>query len=100
MEGTEHIHAESLPSQIHGTTGVPRAAPQSDEERRESGVVINEGTGLNYPELKEQFEREFLVKALRAFNGKVNQTAIHTKMTKVTLLRKLEKYGINPREYY
>lgn len=55
---------------------------------------------LNYPELKAQFEKEFIIKALKTFNGRVNKTAAHTKMTKVTLLRKLEKYGINPREYY
>lgn len=54
---------------------------------------------LNYPALKEKFEKEFLIRALRAFDGRVNQTAEHTQMTKVTLLRKLEKYGINPREF-
>jgi DNA-binding NtrC family response regulator len=54
---------------------------------------------LKYPVLKEKFEKEFIRKALKAFNGRINQTAEHTQMTKVTLLRKLEKYGINPKEY-
>jgi DNA-binding NtrC family response regulator len=49
---------------------------------------------LNYPNLKEQFEKEFLIKALKCFKGRINQTALHTQMTKVTLLRKLEKYNI------
>ncbi|MFK7824742.1 MAG: sigma-54-dependent transcriptional regulator [Oligoflexales bacterium] len=62
--------------------------------------MIDDFSDLNYPALKEQFEREFLIRALKAFRGKVNQTAAHTKMTKVTLLRKLEKYGINPKEYH
>ncbi len=55
--------------------------------------------GLNFPMLKEQFEKEFLIKALRAYDGRINQTALQTKMTKVTLLRKLEKYKIDPKEY-
>ena len=55
---------------------------------------------LNYPQLKERFEREFLIRALKAFDGRVNQTAEHTQMTKVTLLRKLEKYGIDPKQYH
>ena len=56
-------------------------------------------TTLDYPLLKEQFEREFLVKALSSFDGRVNQTALHTKIPKMTLLRKLEKYKIDPKEY-
>ena len=55
---------------------------------------------LNYPALKERFEKEFIIKALKAFDGRINQTAEHTQMTKVTLLRKLEKYGINPKEFH
>lgn len=55
---------------------------------------------LNYPALKERFEREFIIKALKAYHGRVNRTAAHTQMTKITLLRKLEKYGINPKEFH
>lgn len=55
---------------------------------------------LDFPSCKEEFERNFIVGALKAFGGRINQTALHTKMTKVTLLRKLQKYGINPREYH
>jgi DNA-binding NtrC family response regulator len=55
---------------------------------------------LNYPILKEQFEKDFIIRALKAFDGRINLTANNTKMTKITLLRKLEKYGINPREYH
>ncbi len=55
---------------------------------------------LNFPVMKERFERDFICKALEFHRGRINQTAIHTQMTKVTLLRKLEKYGINPKEFY
>ena len=61
--------------------------------------MLSDFSDLKYPVLKERFEKEFIIRALKAFNGRINQTAEHTQMTKVTLLRKLEKYGINPREY-
>lgn len=54
---------------------------------------------LDFQAGKEEFERQFLISALKVFHGKVNQTAIRANIPKKTLLRKLEKYGINPREY-
>jgi DNA-binding NtrC family response regulator len=54
---------------------------------------------LDFQANKEEFERQFLISALRAFNGRINQTALHANIPKKTLLRKLEKYGINARDY-
>jgi len=54
---------------------------------------------LDFQANKEEFEKQFLISALRAFNGRINQTALHANIPKKTLLRKLEKYGINAREY-
>ncbi|MCB0348312.1 MAG: sigma-54-dependent Fis family transcriptional regulator, partial [Bdellovibrionales bacterium] len=48
---------------------------------------------------KEAFEKEFIIKALKTFKGRINQTALHANIPKKTLLRKIEKYGLNPREY-
>jgi two-component system response regulator HydG len=48
---------------------------------------------------KEEFEKQFLISALRAFRGKINQTALHANIPKKTLLRKLEKYGITAKDY-
>ena len=55
---------------------------------------------LNYPAMRDRFEREFIIKALKAYKGRINQTAEATQMTKVTLLRKLEKYGIDAKDYF
>ena len=106
MENSDILALTSLPGHVsaylQAGNDLGASNPgENSEERQEYGVVgmIPDVSELNYPMLKEQFEREFLIKALQAFSGKVNQTAVHTKMTKVTLLRKLEKYGINPREY-
>jgi DNA-binding NtrC family response regulator len=54
---------------------------------------------LDFQANKEEFERQFLIKALKAFRGRINQTALHANIPKKTLLRKLEKYGINARDY-
>ncbi|WP_176736311.1 sigma-54 dependent transcriptional regulator [Oligoflexus tunisiensis] len=106
IEGTDEIHLDSLPPHIQNQ------APEIDEPHHEVGEtsrfqeelrtieqLMTEANSLKYPELKEQFEKEFIKRALKAFNGRINQTAEQTQMTKVTLLRKLEKYNINPKEY-
>ena len=57
------------------------------------------GERLDFNRHKEAFEREFIVKALKTFKGRINQTALHANIPKKTLLRKIEKYGINARDY-
>lgn len=57
------------------------------------------GDALDFNKQKEAFEREFIVKALRTFKGRINQTALHANIPKKTLLRKIEKYGINAKDY-
>jgi len=61
-------------------------------------VSIN-GDRLDFNKHKEAFEREFIVKALKMFKGRINQTALHANIPKKTLLRKIEKYGIIARDY-
>jgi two-component system, NtrC family, response regulator HydG len=55
---------------------------------------------LNFNVAKETFEKAFIINALKAHKGKINQTAIKAHIPKKTLLRKIEKYNINPKEYY
>ncbi len=62
------------------------------------GVSIS-GDTLDFNKHKEAFEREFIVKALKTFKGRINQTALHANIPKKTLLRKIEKYGIIARDY-
>ncbi len=65
----------------------------------EEQIVRIEGETLDFNKHKEAFEREFIIKALKVFKGRINQTALHANIPKKTLLRKLEKYGINARDY-
>jgi DNA-binding NtrC family response regulator len=66
----------------------------------DTSSLIPDGQELNFPILRERFEKEFIIKALTAYRGRINQTAEATQMTKVTLLRKLEKYGIDAKDYF
>jgi two-component system response regulator HydG len=104
VEGTEQVRLESLPDHIQMLVGGNKqsasGAPMPGEPGAKEGEMLTNVSELNYPQLKERFEREFLIRALKAFDGRVNQTAEHTQMTKVTLLRKLEKYGIDPKQYH
>jgi two-component system response regulator HydG len=107
IESSDLIHPEALPEHIQAgvhRSGASKNDASTRDEADSESLVISESGGatddLNYPALKEKFEKEFIIKALRAFNGRINQTAEHTQMTKVTLLRKLDKYGINPREFH
>lgn len=91
------------------TGGEPLAAPaDATIEIKDGAVASNASSGrgfrldiqkLDYQANKEEFERQFLINALIAFNGRINQTALHANIPKKTLLRKLEKYGINARDY-
>ena len=41
-----------------------------------------------------------IIQALKLNSGKINQTALKANIPKKTLLRKIEKYEINPKSYY
>ena len=97
MESSDRLGVASLPSYIQ--TVSPTQPTGTAMGRAGAESLIDNFSDLNYPILKERFEKEFIQRALQAFNGRINQTAEHTQMTKVTLLRKLEKYGINPRDF-
>ena len=55
---------------------------------------------LDFQRAKDQFEEEFIVQALKLNSGKINQTALNANIPKKTLLRKIEKYEINPKDFY
>ena len=58
------------------------------------------GPRMDFQLAKDLFEKEFIVYALKVNKGRINQTALKANIPKKTLLRKIEKYEINPKEYY
>ncbi len=122
MESTDILQAPSFDLQSSSAAGIspsmassiPTVAtairsgasmvdsPSGGSSKASNGefLFVREGDELNYPALRDRFEREFIVKALTAYKGRINQTAEATQMTKVTLLRKLEKHGIDAKSYF
>ena len=50
---------------------------------------------MDFQKQKDEFEKRFIIEALKANKGKINQTALNSNIPKKTLLRKIEKYGID-----
>lgn len=55
---------------------------------------------MDFQIAKELFEKEFIIQALKFNKGKINQTALKANIPKKTLLRKIEKYEIDPKMFY
>lgn len=126
LEESNHLTIGSLPESFLRSTGIhlenllsksPLKQNLADEESEEFSDLDNlddeQTTGienedahlpggvsaLDFNVHKEAFEKEFIVKALKAFKGRINQTALHANIPKKTLLRKIEKYGIVAKDY-
>jgi DNA-binding NtrC family response regulator len=123
LEESNMLHVSSLPESILNATGTELSAaqlkqredmiaagatndePSANEEpavEQETGseeIIKISGEALDFNKHKEMFEKEFIIKALKMFKGRINQTALHANIPKKTLLRKIEKYGINARDY-
>lgn len=94
VETTDAITYFSLPEYIRKAT------------KKGLGVALSGKSGstialenLDWEKGKEAFEREFIVSALKTTKGRINLTAEQANIPKNTLLRKIKKYNINPREY-
>jgi two-component system response regulator HydG len=125
IESTDQIQVGSLPSVVLKGNQIK----QNDKVEEESSSMIDVeeiqnsilddddddpiGTGgsnihlnisasgsFDFQQAKDVFEKEYIISALKANKGKINQTALNANIPKKTLLRKIEKYGINPKEYY
>jgi two-component system, NtrC family, response regulator HydG len=115
LEDTNRITLKALPDKVLGQLSVndliqpkPFETPSVDVIEADDEVEIEgaplEGVpavegDLDFNKQKETFEKDFIIMALKKFRGRINQTALHANIPKKTLLRKIEKYGINPKEY-
>jgi two-component system response regulator AtoC len=94
IENSNIITFPSLPENVKKV-----ALPPAEHLAQLARNPQNAGLPLDYDALKEQFEKEFIISALKANRGKINQTVAHANIPKNTLLRKIKKYGIYPRDY-
>ncbi len=89
VENSNQITATSLPENIResGKDHALRVAP------------LGYSGPLDFDAFKDQMEKDFIISALKANNGRINQTVAQANIPKNTLLRKIRKYGINVKEY-
>ena len=88
--GTE-ISARDLPAWF--IQGLGDSNPAAKGDSRLLGVAEFSMT-LDYAATISGFEREYLVRALARFRGRVNQTARAIGMNKSTLLRRIRAYEL------
>jgi two-component system, NtrC family, response regulator AtoC len=82
---------------IIGTSSLPENVLEAARSNTDSSRATG-GNTLDFEQFKEQSEKEFIVRALKMNQGRINQTVAFAGIPKNTLLRKIKKYGINVRE--
>lgn len=89
VENSPVITLASLPENIQQADGTG------------AGISFPQGYSgpLDFDRFKEMTEKEFIMQALRANQGRINQTVAHANIPKNTLLRKIKRYGINVRDF-
>lgn len=88
VENSNKITLEALPEQIR----------EAQKTEQKSSPIGYSGP-LDFDSFKEEMEKEFIISALKANSGKINQTVAQANIPKNTLLRKIRKYAINVKEY-
>lgn len=90
VENSQMITPASLPDTVKAPA---KAAPEA------AGSHVNYSGPLDFDAFKEEMEKDFIISALKAHNGRINQTVAQANIPKNTLLRKIRKYGINVKDY-
>ncbi|MCB0413174.1 MAG: sigma-54-dependent Fis family transcriptional regulator [Bdellovibrionales bacterium] len=88
VENNNILTKESLPENI-----------RNQNQQIEIGIPKNYVGPLDFDQFKVDTEKEFIIQALKANNGKINKTVAQANIPKNTLLRKIKKYGINVKEF-
>ncbi|MFN3696499.1 MAG: sigma-54-dependent transcriptional regulator [Pseudobdellovibrio sp.] len=96
IESANKMTVQSLPENIKNL-----AATNSSNENNSASSIVHTGSegSLDFEVFKEQAEKEFIINALKANKGKINQTVAQANIPKNTLLRKIRKYNINVKDF-
>lgn len=97
LQQGEFIDVEHLPPSIAGHLGSARPKRRVLDEGEEAEFA--DASLSDYRAVKESFEKEFIIQALKTHKGRINATVEQAQIPKNTLLRKIKKYGINPKDY-
>lgn len=89
VENSNQITAASLPENIR----------ESGKDHALKSAPLGYSGPLDFDAFKDQMEKDFIISALKANNGRINQTVAQANIPKNTLLRKIRKYSINVKDY-
>lgn len=92
VETQSQIQPASLPDHLRQSVERAKIAAANPDAKNAPTPAFD------YEQFKESSEKEFIVGALRANRGRINQTVAQANIPKNTLLRKIKKYGINVKE--
>lgn len=93
VESSNTMTVTSLPEQIKNDLS-PAAVKVAT-----TGSKVDSNEPLDFEIFKEQAEKDFIISALKANKGKINQTVAQANIPKNTLLRKIRKYSINVKDF-
>jgi len=106
-EEDESETVEQVPSKIDFKEIKDSVLEEEYSDRKESSYKFtfavndqDELFSMDFQYAKDLFEKEFIIQALKYNKGKINQTALKANIPKKTLLRKIEKYEISPKDYH
>ncbi len=94
IENSNQITVGSLPEHLQ-----PALRAESAAATLKTNPKSAEKIAMDFDLFKEGMEKDFIVSALRANRGRINQTVAHANIPKNTLLRKIRKYQINVKEF-
>ena len=101
------LEANTLPPQMKS----PETLQIVSEEDEEKEAIVKESSEGLIPEItvdssdldfqknKDEFEKKFIIEALKRNKGMLNQTALQANIPKKTLQRKIQKYEIDLSEF-
>lgn len=81
---------------IDQTIQISHLPPEIQKIKDQSGTSQET---LDFEKFKEDAEKDFIINALKANNGRINQTVANANIPKNTLLRKIKKFNIIPKDY-
>ena len=111
VESTSIMTRQSLPDQI--LNEVQKLVPPAANHTLATGqttsaaatatstnpTAVDSSGPLDFEVYKEKVEKDFILSALKANKGKINQTVAQANIPKNTLLRKIRKYAINVKDF-
>jgi DNA-binding NtrC family response regulator len=107
LSESDWLEKENLPAQIISQETL-KVSEKAEQDENVQGISFNEGMtpeikidseDLDYQKGKDEFEKKFIIEALRRNKGRLNQTALQANIPKKTLQRKIQKYEIDLSEF-